>query len=111
MRARRSWSGRFSSRGGYERMYIPEAFREDRKEVLHALIRAYSFGTLVSGGVGGLTASHLPFLLEADRGPHGTLVGHMARANPQWRSFKEGGEVLVMFQGPHAYISPSWYEA
>jgi transcriptional regulator len=91
-------------------MYIPEAFREDRKEALHALIERYSFGTLVTGGEGGLTASHLPFLLDPGRGPHGTLLGHMARANPQWRSFEGGGEVLVMFQGPHTYISPSWYE-
>jgi transcriptional regulator len=58
-------------------------------------------------------ASHLPFLLDQDRGPKGTLLAHMARANPQWREFRRlterGGEALVAFQGPHAYVSPTWY--
>ncbi len=89
-------------------MYVPKAFREDRRQVLHALIRQYSFGTLITFGDGGLAASHLPFLLYPDRGPHGTLLGHLARANPQWASF--GQEALAVFQGPHAYISPSWYQ-
>lgn len=91
-------------------MYVPEAFREDRQQVLHALIRQHSFGTLVTFGNGGLAASHLPFLLDPDRGPHGTLLGHLARANPQWADFGEGQEALAVFQGPHAYVSPSWYE-
>jgi transcriptional regulator len=77
--------------------------------VLHALIREHSFGTLVSHDGPGLQASHLPFLLDPERGPHGTLVGHMARANPQWQSFRGEAQALVIFQGPHAYISPSWY--
>jgi transcriptional regulator len=92
-------------------VYIPKAFEETRPEVLHALIQQNSFGILVSQESGELVASHLPFLLEPERGPHGILVGHMARANPQWRSFREGEEVLAIFLGPHAYISPSWYEA
>jgi transcriptional regulator len=58
-------------------------------------------------------ASHLPFLLDPDRGPEGTLLAHMARANPQWREFRglaeRGDQALVAFQGPHAYISPTWY--
>jgi transcriptional regulator len=91
-------------------MYIPTAFREDDQERLAAFIRAYSFGIVVSNHADRLIASHLPFLLDGSRGPQGTLVGHMARGNPQWRSFADGSEVLVMFQGPHAYISPSWYE-
>lgn len=90
-------------------MYVPKAFREDRQQVLHALIRQHSFGTLVTTG-GGLTATHLPFLLDAGRGDHGTLLGHLARANPQWESFGDEREALAVFQGPHAYISPSWYD-
>lgn len=90
-------------------MYIPHAFRETRPEVLRDLIRRHSFGTLVSQVDGELFATHLPFLLEPERGPHGTLVAHMARANPHWQSFPGGGDVLVIFQGSHAYISPSWY--
>jgi transcriptional regulator len=90
-------------------MYCPPAFREERPEVLYEIIRAHSFGTLVSHVEGELFASHVPFLLDADRGPHGTLLAHVARANPQWQAF--GGEgVLAIFQGPHAYVSPSWYE-
>ena len=90
-------------------MYIPPAFRESRPEVLHGLIRRHSFGTLVSRVDGELFATHLPFLLNADRGPHGTLRSHMARANPHWRGFAVDAEVLVLFQGPHAYVSPVWY--
>jgi transcriptional regulator len=92
-------------------VYIPKAFEETRPEVLHALVRQNSFGILVSHDSGELVASHLPFLLEPERGAYGTLVGHMARANLQWQSFREGAEVLAIFSGPHAYISPSWYEA
>jgi transcriptional regulator len=88
-------------------MYIPAAFRESRPEALHDLIRAYSFGTLVSVVDGEPFATHMPFLLDAERGPNGTLVGHLARLNPHWHSF--GSPALAIFQGPHAYVSPSWY--
>lgn len=96
-------------------MYIPKAFREDNIDTLHAFMREYSFATLVTQHNGELLASHLPFLLDAERGrdksgPYGTLKAHMARANPQWRTFAETQEALVIFQGPHTYISPSWYE-
>jgi transcriptional regulator len=92
-------------------MYIPAAFRESRLEVLHALIREHSFAMLVSQlDDGQLFATHMPFLLDATRGPNGTLVGHMARANPHWQAFSSAErDALVIFQGPHAYISPSWY--
>jgi transcriptional regulator len=93
-------------------MYVPAWFAESRHEVLHDLIRGHSFGTLVSQTEGGLFATHLPFLLDVERGEHGTLRAHMARANPHWQSFGEGGgEALAIFNGPHAYVSPSWYEA
>src|SRR5262245_40355037 len=86
-------------------MYVPEHFREERAEVLHDLIRRNPFGTLVSNTPDGLFATHLPFLLDAERN---TLVGHMARANPHWR-WLDGTAALVLFQGPHAYVSPRWY--
>lgn len=88
-------------------MYLPNHFREDRQLVLHELMRAHNFAALVTTGPGGLTANHLPLLLDAGAGPHGTLRGHLARANPQCAA--GGGEALVIFQGPHHYISPSWY--
>jgi transcriptional regulator len=90
-------------------MYIPTAFAEPDQGKLHDFIEAYSFGLLVSAHGGGPFASHLPFLLERDAGPHGTLVGQMARANPQWHGL-DGRDVLAVFSGPHAYVSPSWYE-
>ncbi len=91
-------------------MYIPKAFREDHINTLHKLMREYSFATLITQHEGVPFATHLPFMLDAQRGPNGTLLAHMARANPQWHDFASGQEELVIFQGPHAYISPSWYE-
>ena len=90
-------------------MYTPKAFREDNIAVLHAFMQEYSFAALVTKQDGTLLANHFPFLLDTERGPYGTLRGHMARANPQWRTFDETKEALVIFQGPHAYVSPSWY--
>ena len=91
-------------------MYIPKAFREDDISKLYNFIQAYSFATLFTLHEGIPFASHLPFLLDAERGPNGILLAHMARANPQWHDFASAQEVLVIFQGPHAYISPSLYE-
>jgi transcriptional regulator len=90
-------------------MYIPQLFREAELDTLHALMREYSFATIITQHNGAPFASHLPFLLQAEEGPYGTLLGHMAHANPQWQDFVAGQEALVIFQGPHAYISPSWY--
>jgi transcriptional regulator len=91
-------------------MYLPDAFAEPDLAKLHDFIEQLSFGLLVSQVEGLPFATHLPFLLERTAGPHGTLVGHMARANPQWR--EAGGQTaLAIFSGPHAYISPTWYEA
>ena len=90
-------------------MYTPTHFREDRLDVLHALMRAEPFATVVTAMDGVPEATHLPLLLDASRGPYGALRGHMARANPQWRAFDGERQALVIFQGPHAYISPSWY--
>jgi transcriptional regulator len=91
-------------------MYIPKSNRADDRAQLHELMRQYNFATLVTQHQGAPFATHLPFLLDAERGAHGTLLAHMARANPQWRDFA-AGEALVIFQGPHAYISPSWYQS
>lgn len=91
-------------------MYIPEQFREDDTAVLQAFIREHSFGVLVTRGEDAPFATHLPFLFDAGRGEYGMLMAHMARANPQWREFAGGREALVIFAGPHAYVSPSWYD-
>jgi transcriptional regulator len=85
-------------------MYLPDQFTVEDRETLYDVIRGNSFGLLVSQVDGCPFASHLPFLLEGN-----VLVAHMARANPHWRGFADDGEVLCVFQGPHAYISPSWY--
>jgi transcriptional regulator len=90
-------------------MYQLPSFREDRLDIQHALIRAHPLGLLISAGPGGLVANPLPFLIDSDRSEHGTLRVHMARANPQWRELETLDECLVVFQGPHDYVSPSWY--
>jgi transcriptional regulator len=87
-------------------MYMPAHFEEKRPEVMHALLRAHPLATWVVRQGDELVVNHVPFLIDADRGPHGTLVGHVARANPVWRSL---GASVAVFQGPQAYVSPSWY--
>jgi transcriptional regulator len=91
-------------------MYIPAAFVEANLNRLHDFIEQNSFGLLISQVEGRSFASHLPFLLDRTAGPHGALVGHLARANPQWRE-AAGQTALAIFSGPHAYISPTWYES
>ena len=90
-------------------MYLPKHFEETRVEVLHELIRAFPFGTLVTLTAGGLDANHIPFEVDSDPRPFGTLRGHVARANPVWRETAPSAEALVIFQGPDTYISPRWY--
>jgi len=89
-------------------MYVPRHFAEDDGGRLAAFIEENSFGALVTVVEGRPFASHIPFLYEREAK---RLLGHVARANPQWRHFSNGAEVMVIFQGPHAYISPSWYLA
>jgi transcriptional regulator len=91
-------------------MYIPTAFAEPDLTRLHDFIEQNSFGVLVSQLDGLPFATHLPFLLDRTTGRQGTLVGHLARANPQWRNVA-GQTALAIFSGPHTYISPTWYEA
>jgi transcriptional regulator len=91
-------------------VYVPHEFQVADRNLLHDLIERFSFAMLVTTQDGRPVASHLPFLVQRDAGDHGTLVGHMARANRQWKDFERSGEALVIFQGEHGYVSPSWYE-
>jgi transcriptional regulator len=90
-------------------MYQPPHFREQRVDVLNALITAHPFATLVTVDPQGLDANHIPFVLHPDEGPHGTLRGHVSRANPVWKNIDPATDALAIFQGPDAYITPSWY--
>jgi transcriptional regulator len=90
-------------------MYIPAHFAETRTEELHRIMREYPLGMLVTHGADGLDADHIPMELDANVGPHGTLVGHVARANALWQRCPTGTPVMVAFRGADAYISPSWY--
>lgn len=93
-------------------MYQPAHFVESRPEVLHELIRSHPLGLLITQGPGGLEANTIPFLLDPAAvagSPCGQLLGHVARANPLWKTSSTETEVLVVFQGPQAYVSPGWY--
>lgn len=90
-------------------MYSPPQFREERIPVLQQAIRELAFGTLVTPGEFGFEASHLPMLMDPEPAPRGVLLGHMARANPQWKTLPAGARALAMFVGPNSFITPSWY--
>lgn len=91
-------------------MYVRHSHRPRTTGDVREVIRRNMFATLVTSSAEGMIASHLPFLLDDTRGEHGTLLAHMARANPQSALLETSGEALVMFLGPHGYISPSWYD-
>jgi transcriptional regulator len=86
-------------------MYIPKSFAIADAETLYQFMRAHNFATLVTHHNGHLSATSIPFMVDSERG---VLKAHLAHANDQWKSF-DGSESLVMFQGAHAYISPTWY--
>ncbi|KAA1000921.1 FMN-binding negative transcriptional regulator [Paraburkholderia panacisoli] len=90
-------------------MYVPAHFDEPAQEVLHACIVQHPFGTLITHGISGLDANHLPFELAASEGELGVLRAHVARANPVWQDVANGDEVLVVFRAGDAYVSPNWY--
>ena len=91
-------------------MYSPDRFKITDDSLIAELMHRYNFATiLVSPKAGEISASHLPLVFAKGEGPNGTLIGHMARANPQWKLFKPGQAVKVIFHGPHAYVSPRWY--
>ncbi len=90
-------------------MYNPAAFREERPEILHALIREARLALLVSNGAGGVPdITHLPLTLDAEAG---ILIGHVARANPHWQALRAAGRAVAVFRGAEAYVSPNWYPA
>jgi len=92
-------------------MYIPKDFRVEDLNILHADMQQNSLATLVSITSAGLVATHLPILLDEQRGPYGTILGHVSRANLQWQQSDPGVEALLIFTGPDTYVSPSWYPA
>ncbi|KQT43585.1 MULTISPECIES: FMN-binding negative transcriptional regulator [unclassified Methylophilus] len=90
-------------------MYVPQHFSEPNIDALHALMRAYPLSTLVLMSEDGLNANHIPLYLDTANGKHGTLSGHIARANPLWKDLAANHQVLAIFHGPDAYVTPSWY--
>ncbi|MBD2797066.1 FMN-binding negative transcriptional regulator [Xenorhabdus sp. 18] len=88
-------------------MYIPRKMKMAGKDNITEFISTYSFGLLVSSS---LTGTHIPFVFNPDEGDKGVLYGHIAKANPHWKEL-EKQRVLVVFTGPHTYISPTWYES
>lgn len=90
-------------------MYIRQDHQLTDVDTMFSLIDEHALGAWVVPGKDGLVANHLPFLLDRSRGPHGTLVGHVARANPVWRMLDGQASSLVIFQGPQSYITPNWY--
>jgi transcriptional regulator len=90
-------------------MYVPKTFAIDDVPLLHDFMQQFNFATLVTQRGGELIASHLPFVLDRTVEPYGTLRAHLAIRNPQLADLKSGAEALVIFQGPHTYVSPTWY--
>ena len=90
-------------------MYLPAQFKEDRIPILHDLIRAHPFATLVTLDASGVVANHVPMELDPTAGPFGTLRGHVARSNPMWKAPRLDVESLAIFQGAQHYITPSYY--
>lgn len=90
-------------------MYVPAHFAPPDVESLHRLIVEHPLGVLITGTGGDLDANHIPFEMEAKTGDHGTLRAHVARSNPVWSEVKDGDQVLVVFRGEEAYVTPTWY--
>ena len=92
-------------------MYTPKDFIVDDLPILHADMQRNSFAALITLTPAGLVATHLPILLDADRGPFGTILGHVSRANLQWQHTDPATEALLLFTGPDTYVTPNWYPA
>ena len=90
-------------------MYTPPAFREDDPAEIVAIMRAARLPILVSADDAGLIATHLPLMHDAEPAPHGRLIGHVARANPQWHALRAGAAAMAIFQVHDFYVSPNWY--
>jgi transcriptional regulator len=91
-------------------MYLPKSFQESDLQTLHAFMRRYPFATVISHDEGA-QVSHIPLLVRPQPEGRGTLLGHVARANRHWRAFDGERTTICVFHGPHAYVSPSWYQA
>ncbi len=91
-------------------MYIPEHYKNLNETEIREFITQYSFGILVNQVNGKPWATHIPLELDVDLEGNDILVGHIAKANPQWKHFKENEQVLCIFNGPHSYVSSSWYQ-
>ena len=91
-------------------MYIPHHYKNENIEEVKAFLKENSFGILINQVDGTPWATHIPLELDIDDNGNDILVSHIARANPQWKSFKDNDEVLCIFNGPHSYISSSWYK-
>jgi len=90
-------------------MYVPAHFEESRPEEIRRLLHEFPLGMLVTHGTAGLDAVHIPFEVDPGEALPAVLTGHVARANPVWQAVREGDEVLVVFRGVEAYVSPNWY--
>ncbi|MCV0441430.1 MAG: FMN-binding negative transcriptional regulator [Hydrogenophaga sp.] len=90
-------------------MYLPKYHQFTDRDAVHALIESHPLGAWVCQGANDLVANHLPFVLDRTRGVHGTLLGHVSRANNVWRALTPATRSVVMFRGPQAYITPAWY--
>lgn len=91
-------------------MYIPAYYKNEDPQAIRSFIKEHEFATLVNQVEGKLWATHIPLQLTTDENNKEFLLGHVARANPQWRSFETQPEVMAIFQGPHTYVSSSWYD-
>jgi transcriptional regulator len=91
-------------------MYTPHSFTVNDIKTIHEFIKTHSFATIFSQHGNSPSATHLPFIIDTEAGERGMLSAHMARANPLWKTWTPETQVLVVFTGPHAYISPGWYE-
>ncbi|GAB5474275.1 MAG: protease synthase/sporulation negative transcriptional regulator PaiB [Maribacter sp.] len=92
-------------------MYTPDHYKNEDIDQIKVFLRQHSFGILVTTADKKPWATHIPLELDTDTEGHDILVGHIAKANPQWQHFKENEQVLCIFNGPHSYISSSWYAA
>lgn len=91
-------------------MYIPNHFKNENLEEVKGFLIKNSFGILINQTKGKLTGTHIPMELDKDKQGNDVLVGHISKANPQWEGFNNNEEILAIFNGPHSYISSSWYE-
>jgi transcriptional regulator len=91
-------------------MFIPKIYENQNLEEVKQFIQENSFGILVTQQNGKSLATHIPLELSKNETGKDVLVGHIAKANPQWHNFKDEGEILAIFNGPHSYVSSSWYD-